>query len=157
MSETVTLTVTDDDGNEPDNVVLAVNDTPVASTMDESDDTVEITPAMRMGVGPAQLADGDFAQAWIRVEEGQTLNLLGWGLIDSNEDSPDGIELALMNSGTEVATATGVAWDEPEDPIASVDGPANVFVQVINNTGSDLTADSSAQDWLAAHFEYEVV
>jgi hypothetical protein len=156
MSETVTLTVTDDDGNEPDNVVLAVNGTPVASTMDESDDTVEITPAMRMGVGPAQLVAGDFAQAWIRVEDGQTLNLLGWGLIDSNEDSPNGIELTLMNSNTEVATASGIAWEEPTDPIGSVTGPANVFVQVINNTGSDITADSTAQDWLAAHFEYEV-
>lgn len=151
------LSVTDDDGNEPTDVVLAINDTPVASTMDESSDPVEITPGTRVGIGPAQLVDGDFAQAWIRVEDGQTLNLLGWGLIDSNEDSPDGIELALKDSGTEVVTASGVAWNEPEDPIGSVDGPANVFVQVTNNTGSDLTADSSAQDWIAAHFEYEAV
>lgn len=157
MTETLGLTATDDDGSEPSNVVLTINGTPVASTMEESDSTVEITPAMRMGVGPAQLPNGDYAQAWLRVEDGQTLNLLAWGSIDSNEDSPTGIELALMDSSTEVATASGVAWEDPTDPIGSVDGPANVFVQVINNTGNDLTADSTAQDWAAAHFEYEVV
>lgn len=156
MAETLTLTTTDDDGNEPDAVILSINGTPVASTLDESDDTVEVTPAMRMGIGPAQVANADYAQSWIRVEDGQTFSLMAWGLIDSNEDSPNGIELTLMDSTTEVATAAGVVWDEPTDPIATISGPANVYVQVINNTGDDITSASTAQDWLAANFEYEV-
>lgn len=156
MSDTLELTVTDDDGTEPDEVVLTINGDPVASTLDE-DSSVEVTPAMRMGIGPAQLEDGDHAQAWVRLEDDKTLDLLAWGLIDSDEESPNGIELVLMDSGEEVLSESGIQWQEAGDePLASVDGPANVFVQLVNNTGDDLTADSVAQNWAAGNFEYEV-
>lgn len=157
MTETLKLTVTDDEtGDEPENVVLTVNDTPVASTMDEGDDTVEITPSMRMGIGPAQLEADDFAQSWVRVADGDTFNLLAWGLLDSNEESPDGFELVVMDSGEEITADNGINWNEPDNPIASVAGPANVFVQLVNNTGDDITASSTAQDWVAANFDFEV-
>lgn len=157
MAETLELQAFDDNGNKHSDVVLTLNGTPVASTMDADSDSVEVSPVMRMGIGPAQLPNGEYAQAWIRVADGQTFNLIAWGCRDSDYASPDGIELTLMDADTEVAKAAGVEWNEPQDPIASIDGPADVFVQVLNNTGNDLTSDSSAQNWAAGNFDYEVV
>ena len=159
MVDTLELTVTDDEtDDQPENVVLTINGKPVASTLDEDDETVEVSPEMRMGIGPAQLEADDFAQAWVRVEEDETFQLMGWGLIDSNEESPNDFELAVQDSGEEVYANNGIAWETNDngDPLASITGPANVFVQLRNNSGNDITASSAAQDWLAANFGYEV-
>jgi hypothetical protein len=132
-------------------VDIALSD---AATSGGSGSGVEsTTPVREYAIGPAELANADYAQRHRYVPDGSTLTLTGWGCRTSAETSPTGLKLVLNVDGTDQLTVDGTAWTEQE---AAVDGPADVYFQLDNQTGNNLTSDSTAADWAAASYEFTV-
>lgn len=79
----------------------------------------------------------DSAKIPVRVPSDRTFYLHMWSLRTGAQTTPSDIEMQVYDHGINQAIAQeSTAFSSPADPIATVDGPADLDLRLVNNSGS---------------------
>ena len=147
--------------NDGDEVAIALSDNVHkkidAANKSDTGSTGETGPTVQeYALGPAELKAGDFAQRTRYIPEGKSLTLTGWSARESEglTPTPSGLKLVLVKDDTEVLRVDAPMWSSVNE---TIEGPADVYFQLENQSPGDFTAASEVpSSWAAATFQFEV-